>query len=468
MPSPQNDIGLQRIFSIKDQITGEGRTTNEVTGGLDGRFNIWDSTLDLATHWYVPAAEAPVANFFRPVFGLGPDMFVYSFPMAEKPRAGVQVVDHTHNYGLQILIEQGFFGLSGFLIFIGSLIVTAFAVVKRLRSADYQLSPSKILVLSLLPAMVGKIIEIQTGVARVSDLTMMFALFGATIALYSVIKHRQVTSNNQSTITRRSQHNTFSITRVLVVGIAAITIITIIAGWDMRRLSASQTYATGISATSPVTQIQSLAAAQSQAPERPSFTNKLFTEYFHAAIYHHDHGDEIEGTQLMLTAREVLLEFEKYDPLKRDTQINLFQTEVALTQWGYPEYAEQAVNRAKKIIERFPSNPSFISIVATNMTLIGEHDLAIQYAEYAINSERITKPWTKAWYAKGRALYELDRIDESISTLNIAIEKQPGSEGAIYAHKILAHIYMERGDPGDNELSSFHKQKSEEPISVQE
>jgi len=243
---------------------------------------------------------------------------------------------------------------------------------------------------------------------------------------------------------------------------------TIFIGWDIRRLSASRTHAVGSSTTSSATQVQAWADAQSRAPERPSFTNKLFTEYFHAAIYHRDRGDETEAAQLMLAARELLLEFEKYDPFKRDTQINLFQTEVALTQWGYLEYAEQAIDRSKKIIERYPSYPSFISIIATNMTLIGMHDLAIEYAEYAINVEKVTKPWPKAWYAKGRALYELGHLDESILVLNTAVEKQPGSEGAIYAHKILAHIYLKRGDPGDNELSIFHKRKGGEPITVQE
>jgi hypothetical protein len=468
LPSSQNNIGIERILSIENQITGAGRNTNEVTGGLDGRFNIWDSTLELATHWYVPAAESPVSTFLRPVFGLGPDMFVYSFSMVEKPRAGLQLVDHAHNYGLQVLMEQGFLGLIGFLTFVSFLVVTAFAVVKRLRSSDHPLSISKILVLSLLPAIFGKIIEIQTGVARVSDLTMMFALFGATIALYSVINRQQVSNNTQRTAMHRSAHGVFLVSKMLMLGVVAIMIISIFIGWDIRRLSASRTDSIGFSTTSPTTQIQAWTDAQSRAPERPSFTNKLFTEYFHAAIYHRDHGDKTEASRLMLTARELLLEFEKYDPFKRDTQINLFQTDIALTQWGYVEYAEQAVDRSKKIIEGYPSHPSFISIIATNMTLIGMHDLAIQYAEYAINVESITKPWAKAWYAKGRALYELGRFDESIFALNTAVEKQPGSEGAIYAHKILAHIYLKRGDQGDDELSRFHKQKGDEPITVQE
>ncbi len=166
----------------------------------------------------------------------------------------------------------------------------------------------------------------------------------------------------------------------------------------------------------------------------------------------------------MLNARKLLLESEKYDPFKRDTQINLLQTDVALTQWGYLEYADQAVDRSKKIIEQYPAYPYFISMIATNMTLIGMHDLAIQYAEYAINVERVTMPRAKAWYAKGRALYELGRLDESIFALNTAIKKRPGSEGAIYAHKILAQIYLERGEPGDGDLYRFHKQKGNEPI----
>lgn len=464
LPSSQNDIGIQRILSIESQITGAGKNTNEVTGGLDGRLNIWDSTLELAMQWNVPAAESPVTTFLRPVFGLGPDMFVYSFPIVEKPRAGLQIVDHTHNYVLQILMEQGFLGLIGFLIFVTSLAVTAFVIVKRLRSSDYYLSIPKILVLSLLPALVGKMIEIQTGVARVSDLTSMFALFGATIALYGVINRQQFANNKQITVERRSSRGTFSVSGILVLVVASITIFSIFIGWDIRRLSASRINAIGFSATSPVTQIQALADAQSLAPERPSFTNKLFTEYFHTALYHRDHGDETEATTLMLTARELLLQSEEFDPFKRDTQINLFQTDVALAQWGHIEYTQQAVARAEKIIERYPSYPYFVSIIATNMTLIGMHELAIRYAEDAISVEGITKPWPKAWYAKGRALYELGRLDESISVLNTAVKKQPGSEGAIYAHKILAHIYLTRGEPGDEERSRFHTQKGDEPI----
>ena len=467
-PSDKNDIGIERILSIDNQITGIGRTTNEVIGGLDGRFNIWDSTLRLATRWYIPTEESPVTTFLRPVFGFGPDMFIYSFSLIQNPRAGLQVVDHTHNYALQVLMEQGLLGLIGLLIFAGFLVVTAFTIVKQLRSSNRQLNVSQILVLSLLPAMFGKIVEIQTGVARVSDLAMMFALFGAVIALYNVINHQQFTNNKQRSIVNRSNRNAFLVSRILTLIIAATVIITIFIGWDIRRLSASRIHAAGFSATTPVSQVQALADAQARAPERPLFTNKLFTEYFHAAIYHYDHGNETEAIQLMLTSRELLLNFEKYDPFKRDTQINLFQAEIALTQWGYYEYSEQAVERSKKIVQQYASYPSLISMIATNMTLIGMHDLAIEYAERAINTESITKPWAKAWYAKGRALYHLGQTEAAITILTTATTKNPGTEGSVFAHKLLAKIYGEEGQSKNSELSEFHKQKGDQTATVQD
>ena len=43
------------------------------------------------------------------------------------------------------------------------------------------------LILALLTAMIRKMVEFQSGVARISDLSMNFALFGAIIAIYEII-----------------------------------------------------------------------------------------------------------------------------------------------------------------------------------------------------------------------------------------------------------------------------------------
>ena len=468
VPSEQSEIGIKRILSIEHQIINSEEGSNELTGGLDGRFNIWNSTLELTKKWNVPAEESSVNALLQPMFGLGPDMFVYSFPIVSKPRAGVQVVDHAHNYELQVLMEQGFLGLIGFTMFSGCLVLSAFTIVKQIRFSNYRLSMVAILALALLPPMIGRMVEIQSGVARVSDLAMMFALFGAVIALQKVVNHQQVSNNERSLIAHKSPRPLFFAWKIVAISIVATMIITVFIGWDIRRLSSSWHHADGFSHTSSFDQLQAWAKAQSQAPERPLFTTGLFTEYFHGAIYLHSQGDEEDALKLMLTARELLLEFEKYDPFKRDTQFNLLHTEVALFQWGHVEYAQQAVDRSQKIIKLYPSYPSLLSIMATDMAVIGVNELAIEYADQAIDVEDVTQPWSKAWYAKGRALYQLGQTEEAITILTTATKKRPGAEGAIFAHKLLEKIYGEEGRSKNSNLSEFHKQKGDQTVTVQE
>ena len=81
----------------------------------------------------------------------------------------------------------------------------------------------------------------------------------------------------------------------------------------------------------------------------------------------------------------------------------------------------------------------------------------------AIATEERTKPWSKAWYAKGRSLYELGQEEEAILALTKATEKEPGTEGAILAHKILGGIYRERGD---HDLSELHNTLGKAEITV--
>ncbi|MCH8229243.1 MAG: hypothetical protein IIA53_02830, partial [Chloroflexi bacterium] len=185
LPSPQGDVGLQRALSIGSPL-GSGGTSTDIVGGLAGRLNIWGSTLKLATRWDVPIEEPVVNSILRPAFGFGPDMFIYSFPFASKPQTRLSILDHAHNYELQVLMEQGFVGLLGFIGFTGLLVIAVFSVVRRFRSAGRGIDLTGILLLALLPAMVGKLVELQTGVPRVSDLAMTFALFGAAIALYEL------------------------------------------------------------------------------------------------------------------------------------------------------------------------------------------------------------------------------------------------------------------------------------------
>ena len=157
-----------------------------------------------------------------------------------------------------------------------------------------------------------------------------------------------------------------------------------------------------------------------------------------------------------MIGREMLLEYESRDPFELDTQIGLSKTTSTLITWGYNEYAQELADRARRTADSHPAYPTIVGTSATALTSVGLHELAIEYADKAIAMEATTQPWSKAWYAKGRALYELGREEEAIQTLTTATEKQPGAEGALLAHQVLAQIYEARGN---NELFEYHKEK---------
>ena len=474
LPSPQGDIGLERALSIGTSLSGSSGSSTDIQGGLAGRLNIWGSTLKLATRWDVPIEE-PVANsILRPAFGFGPDMFIYSFPFVSKPQTKLSILDHAHNYELQVLMEQGFVGLLGFIGFTGLLGIAVFAVVRRFRSAGRNIDLTGILLLALLPAMVGKLVELQTGVPRVSDLAMTFALFGAAIALYELGNRQLATdevapsdepATGGSSLALAASNQMVLGSALLAAVLATAVLLTIFVGWDMRRLSASVSLARGHDDPSLDRRAQVWADAQAQAPERESFTHNLSEQYVIVAKEQRALGNDNESMRLILTGRDLLLKYEKRDPLEWDAQIGLSKIAATLAEWGMLEYAQELADRSRRIVELYPSYPTLVGTAATAMTSVGLHELAIEYADRVIAVEETTQPWSKAWYAKGRALFELGREDEAITALITATEKQPGAEGALLAHQVLAEIYRIRGE---TELSEYHKEQGAGAITFEE
>ncbi|MDP7486058.1 MAG: hypothetical protein QF476_08460, partial [Dehalococcoidia bacterium] len=64
----------------------------------------------------------------------------------------------------------------------------------------------------------------------------------------------------------------------------------------------------------------------------------------------------------------------------------------------------------------------------------------------AIKTEPVTKPWAKAWYAKGISEYLVGSQERGIDSLLTATVKEPGSATSKLAHGLLAQIYSERGE----------------------
>ena len=78
---------------------------------MTGRYQIWKGVLRLITSWDTPRTEPNAIKVLRPIFGVGPDLFVYSFHFVIEPQSKLTNVENAHNYYLNLLIELGFFNL---------------------------------------------------------------------------------------------------------------------------------------------------------------------------------------------------------------------------------------------------------------------------------------------------------------------------------------------------------------------
>jgi tetratricopeptide (TPR) repeat protein len=474
LPSEQGDIGLERAISITNQFSSETGST-DIKGGLAGRFNIWGSAVELATSWELPIEEPVTNKVLRPLFGLGPDMLVYAFPLVGQPQSDLALLDHAHNYSLQILLEQGFIGLFGFLMMGALLAIAVFAIVRRVRRSGRNIDAASLLILALAPAMIGKMFELQSGVARISDLAMNFALFGATIAIYEIV-NRNLNDENppevaeeqpttSSSVNFAASNQTVLLSAVLVALVVTTAVVSIFATWDLRRLSASRVLVVGYDHPELTKRANAWTNAQQLAPERESFTFTLFEQYLKVSKEQFALGNEQEALRLLTVGRDMLLEYEKRDPLELDTQIGLSKATSTLMVWGYHEYTQELADRAIKLAEGNPAYPTLLGTSATALASVGLHELAIKYADQAIATEDTTQPWSKAWYAKGRSLFELGRVDDAIEALITATEKQPGAEGALLSHQVLAEIYKDRGEIEQYEL---HKELGGSEVTFQE
>ncbi len=462
LPTSQRSQGLTAALSIGSEISniGTGATSSDGGGGLQGRLQNWRNTLEIAKGWDFPDEESGAKSLVRPVFGLGPEMFSYSYPLVGDPHPDRHFTAHPHNYALQVLIGQGWLG---FLLLVSStllILAAAWFAVRRLRSATDQLPAIDWILIAFSAALIGKIVESQVGVARVSDLTMTFALAGGIVAVSELV-NRSFPAEFQET---RSTTSGIAISRQSAFGlaIAGAVVSTILASylivsWDVRRFSASLDITFAPRAADGTVELSGLVGAQENAPERKDFTFQLANWYFIAAKNAWQDGRADDAHGLVFAAQGLLVEFEKRNPYERETQLALAKTSSTLVDWGFTQYSDEMHARYLKLAELFPTYPSLVSTSATALAKVGDNAMAIELAERAIATESETKPWSVAWYAKGAALINLKLFDEAIEAFNTAIEKEPESGSARLAHGALAFIYRQRGE---TELAELHTKEA--------
>ena len=454
---------VAKVTSIGDQIgsivgvplVGEGTSNSQ--GGLSTRSRIWVAAVKLLYNPAVPQEELVIKTELRRLYGLGPDMFVHSYPIRVSPIGFLELQPSVHNIFLHILVTTGIIGLVALAILGYGFLTILVNLAKRLKQ-DLDIHPGLIIAAVFLSIAIGKVIEMQTGVSRVSDLSPTFAVLGALVASVWSIRYQsgsisQLTPPSSRLFVRPNLlRNGWAFVGIAIFGLAVL-IVTFV-GWDVRRISASAAIYDVSQIDDPVLVGQKFLEANNRAPERQEIAYRIYESYVNEARAARENGQQQQATFLMLKAREVWLPLETRNPYELGAMLALAKTSATLVSWGHVEFIDEMRFRYKKLARLNPGMPILVGTASTALASVGDYELAIRLAEQVIATEDQTHGWSKAWYAKGASKFLLGYEEEGIADLLVATKKQPGSQGARGAHSTLAKIYRDRGDI---ESAEFHE-----------
>jgi O-antigen ligase len=156
---------LDRVATIPGEVSARG---------ISGRLSLWRRSASVIAErpWFDDGAHAPLA--FRHLFGYGPEIFRYALPLRWAPDALEPVNASAHNRLVHLTVELGPVGVASYVALLAVLVLGA---VKALRLRRERLPVGlRMLYAALLASMAVRVVEQMTGVARVSDLTLFWAI----------------------------------------------------------------------------------------------------------------------------------------------------------------------------------------------------------------------------------------------------------------------------------------------------
>ena len=462
-----NDISSYRLLQSVSEISNTDRLDGktDITGGLTGRFQIWGSSFSLLTSWDTPRSESTIFKIIRPIFGVGPDLFVYSFHFVVEPQTKLINVENAHNYYLNFLIELGILNLLIFSIFLLYLFFFGLKIINKSRKSDFTKNQDVFILIGIFAAIFGKSVEMIVGVPRIEDLSLLFLLMGILFVIYQINyknelseKFVQSTTNNQ--IFTRDTNSKISGKKLLVFIIVGAVIFGLISVnyWDIKRMYASNLAARAIKLTDSDQRFDLLKRATELAPGHESIIINHIKPILIQAKLESDKGNIQEAILLTEMAREILLRFEKIDPYEWDIQLALVVVLNTLYDFGLEEYADEAKFRNIYVANQYPGYPKILSLSSLALLKMGDVLNAELIANDVMKMEATTKPFVDVWYVKGLILYNLGYLDESIEIFNSAISKEDLGEGAVLSHLMLSKIYLEKFD--DKQKSEFHSDQA--------
>ena len=184
-PTPASSASASTATEVAERFSSIRKDV--LSGLLAGRSTHWKGSWRLIRDrpWF--DFDGLSLSWLRPVIGYGPELFRYTY-LLESPSEGRNIVplepDHAHNFFIHQTVEQGVLGLLSSLGLFAAVFLVGGSTLLR-RGVKLSLF-HKLILIGLLATLAGRFLEMMVGVARVSDLTILWVVLAALTALLSM------------------------------------------------------------------------------------------------------------------------------------------------------------------------------------------------------------------------------------------------------------------------------------------
>lgn len=416
------------------------------TYALGNRASIWRGALDLLQSRDSPDAESGLQQGLRHLFGYGPDMYFYSYPLAARPQPTLEGNSHAHNYLLQVWLEQGIVGLA--LITATGLIIliTAVSVLRRAASRAGGDAWLPMMMVGIIAALTGRVIEQGSGVGRVSDLLAFWAVMGLVIAIAEIDEGAKSSGNSGTPVLSRPKFDFKGLAPFGGVAIAVLVAFLVFIPKDVQTLRAGWIAANGFESKAMGNSNKAFLQFEEASELAPDVERYILEVSRLISTTAANTADLDTRAALFNVSREVLLEYERRDRLAWQTQLALSSLSFAQFSGGDESLRQEVLSRNLKLASLMGPYSTIQADVAVRLVSMGEYQLGALIAQESIRLEPNSTPVPGAWWALGESLFQLDQVDEAEIAWETAIQRGLYTIHAARAHKGLAFIAELRGD----------------------
>jgi len=437
--------------------------SQQVLTGFGGRGTHWKVSWELIRDrpWF--DFDDLSLSWLRPLIGYGPDLFRNTY-LLRSPAEGGNFLplepDHAHNYFIHQTVEQGFLGLVSSLGLFAAVFAVGGYQLVRLRQGLS--SAHKVVLIVLLAALAGKALEMLVGVARVSDLTILWVLLAIFAALPVVMRTPepatedvppapQPTGRRRQRIRRVSapetgRHNWNAIFRLAIVAwlVGGIAVFTWVKGINYVRAGVVEANAVKLFRQGDWQgALTSLDKAIDLAPDVPAYYNdraQVFVAYMinDGVTPEHSCNNQQNLPYRTCLARESLesnIQGVQQRPFS-------WRPHLALANSGYNLKLDDFANRFySESLALVPGSWLMRNELADSYIQGGQHAEALVLLEQSLAITQKNVLSIRALFLQGRAYSELGDLGATATSLERALELGLSGDDELEGREILAKAY---------------------------